>query len=180
MDDGFVEILPKARPKLGAAPLTIATMERCDGAKLLSLSFPVDLFARLGGGLRVRAAWNAVTCEIRLRAAAAGPFTGYRPKKGGRVVLRLPLSPGLVVRPKRREPCPHRREGETLYLTVPPAFRGEAPAEAPPPVPAEPRTTQAPRAASPADEAAKRRAAIAAARQAVPAPSFSSPGRKTS
>ncbi len=121
----------------------------------------------MGGGTRVRAAWNAATWEIRLRADSAGPFSAYAPKKGRRAVLRLPLSPGLVVRLKRKEISPHRCDNGALYLTVPPAFRAATPPDA----------AVAPRPV-PASEAGKRRAAIEAAREAVPAPSFSGPGRK--
>jgi hypothetical protein len=122
-DDGFVDIAPAGPPKAVQAPIVISTMRLRGKSERISLSFAEEAFARLEGWPRVVIAWQARSYTLRLRAADAGPFEAYRTRRGPRVILRLPLPAGLKVREKVREPCPHRFEGATLFLIVPPPFR---------------------------------------------------------
>lgn len=156
MEDDFVEIAPDVARAI-VSSVTIGTIALRGGTERVSLSFEEAVFAKLEGWPRVRADWSPTRFEIRLRATSDGPFEAYRPKKGSRIVLRLPMQAGLQVRAKLKEPCPYRWEGTTLFLIVPPVFR---------------------RLPSTPGVGAQAKAAIDAARKQVPAPDFSGPGKR--
>lgn len=121
-DDGFVELTPENTKAAPISPVTVGTFALRGGAERLSFSFSESMFGQLEGWPRVRADWNASTFTLRLKADERGAFEAARTAKGQRIVLRIPLPKGLVARPKLKEPCPHRVDGSTLYLTVPPPF----------------------------------------------------------
>lgn len=145
-DDGFVELRPRASGAGAAKPaVAVSTIQLKSAPAKLSLSVSPEAIAGLGDG-RITVAWNERSSTLRIRADTAGLFEFRRHPKSGRAILRLPLPSGLVFRKDQTEPCPRRQEGATLFLVVPPAFRK----------PPDPKT------------------AIAAAREAVPAPGFGS------
>lgn len=148
-DDGFIELRPRQAKSSAAKPaIAISTIQLKSAPPQLSLSLSPEAIDGLGDS-RITVAWNERSSTLRLKVDTAGLFEFRRHPRSGRALLRLPLPSGLVFRKAVTEPCPRRQDGATLFLVVPPAFRK----------PLDPKT------------------AIAAARDAVPAPGFG--GKRT-
>lgn len=148
MDDEFFELAPAKAAKV-LSPIVFSTVCLRGEAERVSLSFSESAIGRLEGWPRFAIAWSPRTFKIRIRADQAGAYEAYRTQKGERYILRFALPRELRHVAKLKEPAPHLYDddGRTLFITAPPAFQVRA---LPKPIDA-----------------------AALARQAVPAPNFS-------